>query len=223
MVTQLPKWVETGVFLLAMVAGCINTIGLLGFDHQSVSHVSGTATLFASHLFDSSISHSLHLIGILVSFFLGSALSGLLISNVALELGRHYDTALILEVVLIISAMLLLANHSNLGHYAASAACGLQNAMVTTYSGAIIRTTHLTGIFTDLGIMLGQWLRGKPFDKRKAKIFIFIVGGFISGGVIGALLYNQISFYSLLFPASLCITLALTYRVFRIKNRHIHN
>jgi uncharacterized membrane protein YoaK (UPF0700 family) len=42
----------------------------------------------------------------------------------------------------------------------ASAACGLQNAMVSTYSGAIIRTTHITGTVTDLGAMIGQYLRG---------------------------------------------------------------
>ncbi len=58
-----------------------------------------------------------------------------------------------------------------IGQLAASAACGLQNAMATTYSGAIVRSTHLTGIFTDLGLMLGGKLRGNPVDKRKLMLF----------------------------------------------------
>lgn len=40
MISQLPKWVEFGAFILALVAGYVNAIGLLGFDHQSVSHLS---------------------------------------------------------------------------------------------------------------------------------------------------------------------------------------
>ncbi|WP_156312572.1 DUF1275 family protein [Marinagarivorans algicola] len=61
----------------------------------------------------------------------------------------------------------------------ASSACGLQNALITIYSGAVIRTTHTTGIFTDLGIMLGSKLRGEPFDKRKALLFLVIICGLL--------------------------------------------
>ena len=72
------------------------------------------------------------------------------------------------------AAMAALSRGSPLGHYLASAACGLQNALVTNYSGATIRTTHVTGIFTDLGLMIGARLRGRPFDRRKALLFLLI-------------------------------------------------
>merc|ERR1719191_1161741 len=39
-----------------------------------------------------------------------------------------------------------------------SAACGLQNGMATSYSGAVIRTTHVTGIATDVGLISGRLL-----------------------------------------------------------------
>ncbi|MFT6904592.1 MAG: uncharacterized membrane protein YoaK (UPF0700 family), partial [Oleiphilaceae bacterium] len=64
MISSLPKWIEYGAFVLAFVAGCINAIGLLGFEHQSVSHVSGTATLIGTSLLTSSGEKTLHLIGI---------------------------------------------------------------------------------------------------------------------------------------------------------------
>lgn len=212
MISKLPKWIEYGAFILALVAGCINAIGLLGFEHQSVSHVSGTATLLGATLFVSSFETIIHLLGILFAFFLGASLSGFLLSSSSLKLGRHYDTALVIESLLIIIAFVLLSKGSYYGHFAASAACGIQNALATTYSGAVIRTTHLTGIFTDLGLMLGSVLRGEPFDKRKAILFLLIILGFVLGGTFGAFLFELFVFKALLAPAIICLLLAIAYR-----------
>ena len=214
MISQLPKWVEIGAFILALVAGFVNAIGLLSFEHQSVSHLSGTATILGTTFLDSTLQNSFHLIGVLLSFLLGSTLSGYLLHGSSLKLGRHYDTALVLEAILLLVSILFLSSGSFYGHFFASAACGLQNALATTYSGAIIRTTHVTGIFTDLGIMFGKSIRGEPIDKRKAQLFTFIIIGFISGGTIGALLYAQLQFMALLFPASCCLIIAAVYRMY---------
>ncbi|MFT6909210.1 MAG: uncharacterized membrane protein YoaK (UPF0700 family), partial [Oleiphilaceae bacterium] len=203
-----------GAFVLAFVAGCINAIGLLGFEHQSVSHVSGTATLIGTSLLTSSGEKTLHLIGILVSFFIGAALSGFMLHGNALKLGKHYDTALIIESCLIFIALYLLSEGSFYGHFAASTACGLQNALATTYSGAVIRTTHLTGIFTDLGLMLGEAFRGEVFDKRKAILFLLIIMGFILGGTSGAYLFDLYNFKALLAPGLICLILAVAYRIY---------
>ena len=214
MISKLPKWIEYGAFVLAFIAGCINAIGLLGFDHQSVSHLSGTATLLGAGALNHSAVESFHLIGVLFAFLVGASLAGFLLHGTTLELGRHYDTALVLEAALILLDLYLLSQGSFYGHFAASAACGLQNALATTYSGAIIRTTHLTGIFTDLGIMLGSLFRGEALDRRKAVLFLLIISGFILGGTLGAFLFYQHKFYSLIFPASACIVLAGGYRAY---------
>lgn len=215
MISTLPKWIEYGAFILAFVAGCINAIGFLGFEHQAVSHVSGTATLLGTRIFESSFESIIHLVGILAAFFFGASISGFLLHGRSLKLGRHYDTALVLEALLIFIAFVLLSEGSYYGHIAASAACGIQNALATTYSGAIIRTTHLTGIFTDLGIMLGSVLRGEGFDKRKVILFLLIIAGFIAGGTLGAFLFNQLKFKALLAPAFICLVLALSYRLYQ--------
>jgi uncharacterized membrane protein YoaK (UPF0700 family) len=196
------------------VAGCINAIGLLGFEHQSISHLSGTATLLGTGILKSSFGSVFHLFAILISFFLGASLSGFLLNSSALKLGRHYDTALFIEALLLFGAIAFLARSSLYGHYMASAACGLQNALATTYSGAIVRTTHVTGIFTDLGIMVGAKLRGGTFDNRKATLFLLIILGFISGGAFGAYLFAKLKFMALAFPASACLVLALWYHVY---------
>jgi uncharacterized membrane protein YoaK (UPF0700 family) len=149
-----------------------------------------------------------------VSFFIGAALSGFMLHGNSLKLGKHYDTALILESCLIFTALYLLSEGSFYGHFAASAACGLQNALATTYSGAIIRTTHLTGIFTDLGLMLGEAFRGEVFDKRKAILFFLIIMGFILGGTFGAYLFDLYNFKALLAPGLICLVLAVAYRMY---------
>jgi len=187
---------------------------LLGFEHQSVSHLSGTATLLGASIVESSFDVFFHLTAILLSFVLGASLSGFLLHGDALKLGRHYDTVLVIESALIFLALYLLSIGSYYGHFVASAACGAQNALATTYSGAVLRTTHLTGIFTDLGIMVGSALRGGAFDKRKAILFFLIVFGFIFGGTFGAYLFSHFQFKALLAPGSICLLLAGVYRVY---------
>lgn len=219
MISQLPKWVELGAFILALVAGCVNAIGLIGFEHQSVSHLSGIATLLGTELPNLPLQKMLHLTGILLSFLGGASLAGFLLHGSALKLGRHYDTALFIEFILLCISAWLLLSGSIYGHFFASAACGLQNALATTYSGAVIRTTHVTGIFTDLGIMLGAIFRGKALDHRKAKLFLFIICGFILGGTSGALLYSEYQFKALFFPAVVCLIMAVTYRAYAKSHR----
>lgn len=218
MLSKLPRWIEYGAFTLALLAGSVNAVGLLGFQHQSISHLSGTATLLGSSLLGS-LEHSLHLLGILASFLFGAMISGLLLTSTSLKLGRHYDSLLFIEGLLLIIAIYFLNNGSLLGHYFASAACGLQNALASSYSGAIIRTTHVTGIFTDLGILLGSALRGEVFDKRKAMLFLLIISGFILGGFVGGLLYVKFAFMALIVPAIICFLLALAYKIYSARKR----
>ncbi|WP_028300567.1 YoaK family protein [Oceanospirillum beijerinckii] len=220
MISRLPRWIEYGAFLLALMAGTINAVGLLGFQHQSISHLSGTVTLLGSdilHLSPETLSTTLHLAGVVVSFMLGAMVSGFMMPHVSLKLGRHYDALLIIEGLLLLGAIFLLEQGSLSGHYLASAACGLQNAMVTRYSGAVIRTTHMTGIVTDLGIMLGAALRNKPIDRRKLILLSLLLLDFTAGGIVGTWLYQNYQFMTLSVPAVICFILALYYRLYRIR------
>lgn len=217
MLSKLPRWVEYGAFLLALIAGCVNAIGLLGFQHQSISHVSGTATLVGTELMSGSLGETAHLLGIIFSFLIGASVSGIFLSANTLKLGRHYDYLLVIEAVLLFLSIYFLEDGVLLGHYTASAACGLQNALATTYSGAIVRTTHLTGLVTDLGIMIGARVRGKALDRRKAILFLLIISGFMLGGAMGASLFSVLGFMALAIPASLCVLLALSYRLMALE------
>ncbi|HGF5134249.1 TPA: YoaK family protein [Vibrio parahaemolyticus] len=210
MITRLPRWVEYGAFLLALLAGCVNAVGLLGFQHQAITHLSGTVTQLGNSLL-TGMDNSIHLLFIVFSFLIGSAFSGFFIESSALKLGRRYGVALCIEGSLLLLSLGFLVEGDSYGQYLASAACGLQNAMITTFSGAVVRTTHMTGIITDLGIMIGESLRGRQFDRRKAKLFLFIFFGFLLGGSVGAALFMAYGLYALVFPAILAFGIALIY------------
>jgi uncharacterized membrane protein YoaK (UPF0700 family) len=66
-------------------------------------------------------------------------------------------------------------------------ACGLQNATTSSYCGLMIRTTHVTGTVTDIGVMVGHWIRHRHIEKRKLLFMIGVVAAFGTGVWIGAL------------------------------------
>jgi uncharacterized membrane protein YoaK (UPF0700 family) len=102
-----------------------------------------------------------------------------------------------------------------LGALFAATACGLQNAMATTYSGAVVRSSHLTGMFTDLGIGLGHVLRGMQVSSRRLMLSSIVISGFFSGGIIGAFLFRYLSYDALAVPAILTGTTGISYTVYR--------
>jgi uncharacterized membrane protein YoaK (UPF0700 family) len=214
MINKLPKWVEIGGFFLALCAGSINAIGLLGFKHQAVSHLTGTSTFLALEIAHNNTAEIVHLLLVIASFVGGAAFSGVLIGNTALQLGRRYSFALIIESILLLLSMLYLNLNSSSGHFFASAACGLQNAMTSTYSGAVVRTTHVSGLFTDLGVILGLKLRGIPIDKRRVVLYLTLITGFVTGGIIGAIGFDRWHFSAMLIPAALSAFLALSYWIY---------
>lgn len=214
MINKLPKWVEVGGFFLTVIAGSVNAIGLLGFRHEAVSHLTGVSTLLGLELAQSDFSQVMHLFLIMLGFVLGAAYSSFIVGSASLQLGRRYGIALSSEAILLLSSLIFLNAESNIGHIFASAACGLQNAMTTTYSGAIVRTTHVTGLFTDLGITLGLKLRGHPADYRKILLYLILISGFILGGMAGAVCFERYRFFSMLLPAGLAALMAGIYWIY---------
>ena len=181
MISKLSGWVWAGAWALAFVAGIVNVVGLLGFEHQAVTHLTGTTSMLAAALTAFDGAAALHFASIIGSFVAGTVPSGFLIQDSTLQLGRRYGVALLLESLLLCVAVPLLYRNNSFGIYSASCACGLQNAMVSTYSGAVVRTTHLSGMFTDLGIFLGHAIRGLPVDWLRLRLCFLIISAFFCG------------------------------------------
>jgi uncharacterized membrane protein YoaK (UPF0700 family) len=117
MISKLPPWVWSGAWALAFVAGIVNVVGLLGFEHQAVTHLTGTTSMLAAALAALDGSAVIHFAAVILSFLAGTILSGFLIQDSTLRLGRRYGVALGLESLLLCAAVVLLNRHRLAGHY----------------------------------------------------------------------------------------------------------
>ncbi|WP_158277616.1 YoaK family protein [Opitutus sp. ER46] len=210
-----PLWIKVGGFSLALMGGCVNAIGLLCAHNRAVSHMSGTVTNLGIEIGRQNYALARHAALIVIFFFLGSVLSGIIIRQSTLKAGRRYGAALMGEAVLLVIATGLLRHRSESGLYAAGMACGLQNGMATSYSGAVIRTTHMTGIVTDLGIAIGLTARGLKADWRRMRLYLLLLAGFLIGGTLGAIGYHDFGPDTLLFPAALAGFVGIGYTVWK--------
>lgn len=213
MITKLPRWILVGGAVLAFSAGCVNIIALSGFTNLSVSHVTGNVSLFSAAIAQMDWS-SIGFIGAsLLSFLAGAILSGYLVGQHSLKLGRQYGMALFAEASLLFCSFLLFFHHDYFGQLLAAMACGLQNAMVATYSGAVIRTTHLTGLTSDMGAAIGNWLAGRSVSKPTLGFQAVIWYSFCGGGVVGAYGYFKLGYMAMLLPITIVLLSAIFYQV----------
>ncbi|UJF24034.1 DUF1275 domain-containing protein [Suttonella sp. R2A3] len=208
---RLPKWILWGGGILAFSAGCINSTTLMGFTHLSVSHVTGNVTLFSAAISHGDYKDMLFIGASLLSFLAGAIISGMIVGQRSLVLGRRYGMALLAEAGLLVLSFYLFHNDLYLGQLCAAMACGLQNSMIATYSGAVIRTTHLTGLTSDLGAALGNWLAGRGMDKLTVIFQAMIWYAFCGGGAVGAYLFAKYNYWTLILPIVITLFCAGAY------------
>ena len=219
---SLPNWVQFAAFLLAMNAGMINVLSLITVLHQSISHMTGNVSMLAMDLVDWKVHNIIYLVFVIVCFVLGSFYSGFILGNSQFQLGRRYGIPLSLGALFIFISWLLLPYFPRYGLLWACAAMGIQNAMVSHYKGTIIRTTHLSGVLTDIGLALGYKARGLPLDKRRITLHLLILIGFFLGGVAAALIHPLLSIQAFLVPATLSLILSIAYWFIYLRHSSLH-
>jgi uncharacterized membrane protein YoaK (UPF0700 family) len=217
MAERLAGWVWIGAAVLACVAGIVNVVGFLGFQQQAITHLTGNTSLLGAALVAGDRGASVALAAMIAAFVGGAMLGGLIVQDSTLRLGRRYGVALSVESLLLVAAVPLFRQQHVAGPVVAAAAIGLQNAMATTYSGALVRTSHVSGMFTDLGIMLGHALRGLPLARRRLALCALVIGFFFAGGLAGALLFARFGYTALYLPALLTGGAALGYFAYRLR------
>jgi uncharacterized membrane protein YoaK (UPF0700 family) len=184
--------------VLSLVAGMINIIGFLEIK-QLTTNVTGHFAFFIQ-----AFAHSEFENGVRYILYISCFLFGSFVSSFLLEQYRNTERLNIFALPTIIESLILIFipiydyfYSFALPHPIAFLllfAMGLQNSFVTNISNAVVRTTHLTGLFTDLGIELSQLFFPKR-HKRKIilitiKLRIYIISFFFIGGMIGAFFYS---------------------------------
>ncbi len=214
MIRQLPRWAWIGGGALAFIAGIVNAAGYMGFRHQAITNLTGSTSMLGISIGTAHIDEIVHWSLSILAFVIGAVLSGMIVQQRTLKLGRHYGAALLLESLLLFASVPLLQAGNPIGVYLASIGIGLQNGMASTYSGMVFRTTHVSGMFTDLGIYIGQRLRGLQVDSLRLRVCVLVIGSFLGGGVVGAWLFDAIGERTLLIPAALTGLCGLVYTAY---------
>lgn len=217
--TPVTRQVLLAGFVLTLLAGGVNAVGFLGVQHQALTHLTGTITQLSLRLSEHAWPQTLDALGIIGAFFFGCLLSGLITRQSSLKIGRRYGVALMLESALLCGGALMLRRGHTSGDLLASLACGLQNGLATSWAGAVIRTTHMTGIVTDLGLACAHWLRGMRGELPKLRLHAVLLMGFISGGVLGTWGFALWSYDTLFIPAAITGLSGLTYFVWKQTQR----
>ncbi len=211
-------WFVAGGVALAAVAGYVNLV-MLGFFHVPVSHMTGAVSRVAADLAEGDRPHLQIVIGIVTGFLVGAATSGALIGSRRLESGRRYGVALMLEGVLLSGACLLGLRESQWAVPVAATACGLQNAMASSYHGLVVRTTHVTGLVTDLGLLLGHALRDRSVEGWRVAMLSGLLAGFTAGALAGAYANAWIGVAALWPAAVACLAAGAAYFLHRERVR----
>ncbi|MBD0259530.1 MAG: DUF1275 domain-containing protein [Cytophagales bacterium] len=221
MISRLPVWVWKAAWGLAFVAGMVNVVGLLSFKQQALTHLTGSTSLLAVAITSLDGWAVLHLVALLGAFLVGTALSGLLIGNAPLRLRRRYAMALGVHALLLAAAVPLLTDGHVVGLYVICCASGLQNGIGSIYSSGLVRTTHLTGLITDLGLALGHALRRVAVDTRRVRLCLVIISAFFAGGLAGTATFAYLGPATLLIPAALTGSTALVYGAYHLTRQHL--
>ena len=201
--------------LLAFNAGAINAGGFL-MVKMYTSHMTGFASMLADNLVLGNAKLVLGALGTLLAFTAGAATTAVLVNWARHHwLRSEYALPLLLEAVLLLVFGLMGATLGRQTPFAVpltvlvlAFTMGLQNALVSKISNSQIRTTHMTGIVTDLGIELGKlfyWNRtATPPDSRvranriKLRLYGTLLGMFFLGGLAGAFGFKYVGFVAVL-------------------------
>lgn len=212
--------------ILAFVAGAINAGGFLAIG-QYTSHMTGIVSAIADHLVLGSFAIAGAGAAALLAFMGGAACSAVLINwGRRNARRRQYAYPLVLEsALLLVFAGLGSSSHGAPWFLALAAPLlcfimGLQNATITKVSGARMRTTHLTGMVTDIGIELGKtayWNRDRSrpdalkvrADRQKLNILLKVVGMFFLGAVAGALAFTIFGYLAVVPLAAVLLALSM--------------
>lgn len=205
--------------LLSFVAGLVNVAGFLAVQ-KLTTNVTGHFAFFVDEVFKQNFWGGLNYFLYILFFFLGS-----FFSSFSIELVTKINDRLIYRIPVIIESLILILTavfgkemiiHApNMLAYALLFAMGLQNSLVTTISNATVRTTHLTGLFTDLGIELSQLFFYKKQEQKQklyssVKLRLTIISFFFFGGLFGGIVYTAINLY-VLAVAALLLLIGLIY------------
>lgn len=207
---QIDRWLFIGGPLLALVAGYVNVILLMSFS-VPVSHVTGSLAHLALDGAKHDANHFRMAASVALAFLLGAALTGFCTEGQMFQHRRRYGVVVIIQGLVFWMAAHFLTQANWLAVPAAAFGCGMQNALATSYRGLNLRTTHMTGIVTDIGVLLGLRARGQHIGLWRLGLLSLIFAGYLLGTFLGVLAGEHAMSLALFLPAGACLVGGVGY------------
>lgn len=211
--------------LLSFVAGLVNVAGFLAVATLT-TNVTGHFAFFVDEVFKLNFWHGFIYFLYIFSFFFGSFFSSFLVEFISRRNANYvYIVPTSIEsLILFLVAFLekgFISENPNFIACSLLFAMGLQNSLVTRISNATVRTTHLTGLFTDLGIELSQLFFYREKESRtrlfsSVKLRLTIISFFFVGGIIGGIFYSKLGL-RILFLGTVTLFLGIVYDNLKLK------
>ncbi|EDM43395.1 hypothetical membrane protein [unidentified eubacterium SCB49] len=213
--------------ILSFVAGIVNVTGFLEFK-QLTTNVTGHFALFMNDVAQFEFWKGTIYFLYIFSFLFGSFSSSFLIEKFKENKKLNVFVLPTLIECLLLFSIAIISNYEVI-KYPDVIVCillfatGLQNSFVTKISNAVVRTTHLTGLFTDLGIELSQLFFPKSHPNKEKiksmiKLRVYIICFFFFGGIIGGYLYSGLDLkLNTLILGAIILLISLFYDDFRYK------
>jgi len=197
--------------LLSFVAGIVNVAGFFAVQRLT-TNVTGHFAFFVDEVFKLNFWEGFVYFLYIFFFFLGSFVSSFLVEIISKK-NDHYIYIVPASMECLILFLIgvwgqgFITTNPNIIAFSLLFAMGLQNSLVTTISSARVRTTHLTGLFTDLGIELSQLFFYKAQEQKhklisSIKLRLTIISFFFIGGIAGGTLYAKVGLHTLIFAAA---------------------
>ena len=206
------------VFLLMFASGFLNASTLVLYARAS-SHHTGNLTQLAIQLSNGNTIEVMSLLGIILAFFLGGLVSGLIFFGYHMGYSRRFGTKLILDG-LILFALHFITQDARVRTMVIAFILGSQNAFLTKYKGLTTRVSHVAGYLTDIAVFLARRIRGSRQDGPLFKFCAFQTLCFFLGALLGVLLIRINSGLHLFVPGAIFIFLGLFY-LFLIRGKNV--
>jgi uncharacterized membrane protein YoaK (UPF0700 family) len=199
------------VSLLTFSAGFMNVETLLGPAFTS-SHHTGNITQLAAAIQKGKWTFALIYFGLIVAFFMGSTIAGMLFFQCEVGCSKRYGYFLLVSGALYALMSIIFPRTLRLiPCFFAALSLGVQNGILLNFHGVTTRTTHMTGYLTDAGVELGKRLRGVKTERWKLFYFAIHILIYLIGAVVGALTRHALSLYAIAVAGALQIICGLIY------------
>lgn len=202
----------------AFVSGVTNVAGMIAFL-AFTSNITGHVANLAKHIVEQNWSEIVVFVIWLLMFFAGAFISNFIVHSLEHKSRyRAHSIPIVIEIILLLFVAIYGHNfyretdtEREIVIGVIIFCMGLQNSLVSTISGGLIKSTHLTGLFTDLGGDVSEWLHPNTAKtettRNKIYVRLTVLGFYFFGGIMGGFFFNLYDFAIFYFIPLILLTI----------------